>query len=130
MPKKVQSFDKAIYVERKLPRIKNILNADLFPKIPEYNSGKSDTVPDQSMSIREIFRRFASGQSVQGIKTPLYGEEAELSDIADMDFVDQQEQFEKYTDELKSFKKRKDGSAGDNKSDTGVAGASSESPTA
>lgn len=43
----------------------------------ETNTEPSQTIPDQTMSIPELIRRYASGQSLGGIKVPIYDEEPE-----------------------------------------------------
>lgn len=55
------------------------MNYHQFPK--EFNpvgSGPPLTVPDQSMSVREIFKRYAQGQPLGGVREELwYGEDEE-----------------------------------------------------
>ena len=40
----------------------------------ETNTKPSMTIPDQTMSIPELIRRYANGQSLGGVKTPIYEE--------------------------------------------------------
>lgn len=62
----------------------------------EHVSGKSLTVPDESLSIREILTRFTRGQSVGGAKEPAFDSGADfdspdLEKVRDMDLVDRDE---------------------------------------
>ncbi|UYD39232.1 MAG: hypothetical protein [Wigfec virus K19_165] len=51
---------------------------------------KSETVPNQSMSIRQILDKFARGQEVGGHKEPSYSEE----DYSDLDKMDRFEKLD------------------------------------
>lgn len=54
-------------------------NSRILPKAYEENDQPSKTIPDQTMSIGEILKRYASGLPLGGVKTPLYeGEESEV----------------------------------------------------
>lgn len=46
--------------------------------VGEINSLPSMTIPDQTMSIPEILRRFASGLPLQGNKNPIYDGEDDI----------------------------------------------------
>lgn len=41
----------------------------------EINNKPSMTIPNQTLSIPELIRRYASGQSLEGSKTPIYDDE-------------------------------------------------------
>lgn len=63
-----------------------------FPQFNEINNEPSQTVPDQSMSVREIADRYARGLPIAGVKVPVYhGEENDLPDFAHLDLAEQQE---------------------------------------
>lgn len=48
------------------------------PKTPgTLVAGPSATIPDQTLSVREIVRRFASGLPVGGARVPMYDEDEE-----------------------------------------------------
>lgn len=51
---------------------KNHYNRDKFPDTGEVNDQPSETVPDQSMSIPEILRRYAAGLHIGGSRNPIY----------------------------------------------------------
>lgn len=74
----------------------------------EKNTSPSLTIPDQSMSIPEIFRRFASGLPVGGQKVPFYddNEENDLPDPKTMDLADIQAYQEQAAAELMEIKQR------------------------
>lgn len=57
---------------------KNHYNSN--PDEGEINDQPSETVPDQSMSVSEILRRFASGLPLGGEKVPLYEGDEDLLD--------------------------------------------------
>lgn len=62
---------------------------------PESNKKPSLTIPDQSMTIREIMTRYAKGLPISGGRVPLYenedGEEDFYPDIEHMDLADRQQ---------------------------------------
>ena len=90
-------------------KVKNMYSADLFPKNYETNNEPSLTIPDQTMSIKEILNRFASGLPVGGQKTPFYDEtesEEYIPDPRYMDLADRQELSEQYNFELQEIKKK------------------------
>lgn len=87
--------------------VKNSLNADQFPKRYEIVGGVSMTIPDQTMSIREIMKRFASGLPIDGEKVPIYdGEEDAMPDMSKMDLAERQEWLEQAKTELAEVKAR------------------------
>lgn len=61
------------------------------PTKGEVNTMPSETVPDQSMPVREIMRRFASGLPLGGVKVPVYDGEEDLPDHRTLDLADIQE---------------------------------------
>lgn len=61
-------------------KIKNSLNAHEFPYLGRVITQPSMTVPDQSLTIREIMDRYARGLPLD-IKTPQWDENADLDDI-------------------------------------------------
>jgi len=90
-------------------KVKNMFSADLFEKNYEENDEPSLTVPDQTMSIKEILNRFASGLPVGGHKEALYDEsesEEYFPDPRYMDLADRQELAEKYNQEFQEIKER------------------------
>lgn len=98
------------YVEAKLTynkkSIKTPLNAEFFQLRGEVNNKPSMTIPDQTMSIREILSRYAQGLPV-GVKTPIYdGEENDLPDPMTLDLVDRAELAEAIRGEIKGLNDR------------------------
>lgn len=59
------------------PKFQTNYNREQFPKPKEKNSGISKTVPDQSMSIREIMLKHSRGIPME-TKIPKYHEETEI----------------------------------------------------
>lgn len=90
------------------PRVKNWLNAHLFPKDYQVPYGESETVPDQSMSMREIISRYARGLPVNtGMRTDAYYDEgSDFPDTTGMDLAELQELRMKYNEELNEIKRR------------------------
>lgn len=92
--------------------VKNNLNAPAFPVPGEINNGKSETVPDMSMSIREIMDRYQRGLPLGGAKVPIYDPEDEFPDINTLDYADRealQELHKAEIDQIKSnWQKRAD----------------------
>jgi hypothetical protein len=73
-------------------KIKNCLNYHEFDKKYEKSGGPSQTIPDQTMSIRELLRRYASGLPLGGGKEPIYeGEEGDGIDPRRLDLAERQE---------------------------------------
>jgi hypothetical protein len=73
-------------------KIKNALNYQSFPKDYEKTTGPSMTIPDQTMSIRELLRRYASGLPLGGSKEPIYeGEDGDGIDPRRLDLAERQE---------------------------------------
>lgn len=78
-----------------LPVVKNSLNAHLFPKKYKTVLGASLTIPDQSLTMREILTRYTRGMSLDGQREGLYEEEGmesnginyKVLDLADLQRV-------------------------------------------
>jgi len=84
-------------------KIKNMLNASEFDKNYEYNNQKSQTIPDQAMSIKEILARYSRGLPVEQFK-PHYDEAENTDDYfpdpRTMDLAERQEFAEQVRQEL------------------------------
>lgn len=90
-----------------LPTYKTSHNARLFPKFVEKFTGVSQTVPDQSMTVSQLVKRFASGLPLSGVKVPLYeGEDALFAgiDFSKLDLAEKEQMYknlsEQYNDSL------------------------------
>lgn len=66
----------------------------------------SCTVPDQTLSIQEIMRRYAKGLPIGGQKVELFDEEDDLPDPRTLDLAERQEYAEIYVAEIKDYNKR------------------------
>jgi hypothetical protein len=72
-------------------KVRNIFNAHEFND-NEINNEPSQTVPDQTMSVRELVRRYASGLPLGGTKEPIYeGEDGDGIDLRTLDLAERQE---------------------------------------
>jgi len=72
-------------------KIRNMFNASEFND-DEVNNEPSLTIPDQSMGIRELIQRYASGLPLGGGKEPIYeGEEGDGIDPRRLDLAERQE---------------------------------------
>lgn len=88
-------------------RFKTPYNADLFPRFFDPSGGVSMTIPDQTMSLREIMRRFNAGLPIEGVKVPLYDDEdAPLVDIATLDLAEREAAAREAREELDALKDR------------------------
>lgn len=68
------------------PKIKTQYNAAEFDRFPETITGPSVTIPDQTLSLKQLLDRFARGLPIDSEKFPIYhGEEEDLPDLAKMD---------------------------------------------
>jgi hypothetical protein len=73
-------------------KIRNTLNYNSKEEKYETNGQPSMTVPDQTMSIRELIRRYASGLPLGGSKEPIYeGEDGDGIDPRTLDLAERQE---------------------------------------
>lgn len=84
-------------------------NSHKFDSNYEVNNQPSETVPDQTMSISEIMRRFASGLPLGGQKVEFFeGEDDFLDGVnpATLDLAEKQQISESVRDELAAIKDR------------------------
>jgi len=87
-------------------KVKNSLNYDYKQELEEVNYLPSMTVPDQTMSIRNIVDRYTRGLPVTGF-TPVYdGEDYYMPDPRTLDLVERQELAEKIKQEVEGLKSR------------------------
>lgn len=87
------------------PRFKTPWNASKFPHKGEVNTQPSKTVPDQTMSIKEIMERYARGLPIEAGKVPIYhGEEDEIPDLKRMDLSERADYLEAVKDHVKDLK--------------------------
>ena len=68
---------------------------------PDLKNRVSKTIPNQSMTARELIIRFASGLPLDGAKTPIYEGDEEMPDIDKMDNIER----ERYYDHLREQRK-------------------------
>jgi hypothetical protein len=72
-------------------KIRNIFNAHEFTD-NEVISEPSQTIPDQTLTIRELVKRYASGLPLGGGQNPIYeGEDGDGIDPRTLDLADRQE---------------------------------------
>jgi hypothetical protein len=77
----------------------------LFPEKYEVNTQPSKTVPDQSLSVQEILRRYARGLPLSDVKTPIYeGEETYHPDLSKMDLADREAYLDEQVEKLRLLK--------------------------
>jgi hypothetical protein len=88
-------------------KVKNSLNANTFEKKYKKFTLPSQTVPDQSMSIKTILERYARGLPVGGRLDEYYDEEDTLPNPLTLDLAERQELAELYTQEINEIKSRK-----------------------
>jgi len=87
-------------------KVKNIFSSELFEKQYEQNDEPSLTIPDQTLSIKQILERYASGQSLEG-KTPYYDEsesEEYYPDPRYMDLAEREELSQNFREEIQYIK--------------------------
>lgn len=72
--------------------IKHSLNAKEFVSDGEINNFPSQTIPDQTLSVREILVRYAKGLPLDGMKQPIWeGEDGDAIDPRRLDLAERQE---------------------------------------
>jgi hypothetical protein len=89
-------------------QIKNYLNRDSFPKNYKAFTMPSETIPDQSLTMRQILDRYARGLPLD-VKTPIWEEDDEfnpLPDIRTLDLSEKQEMLQSAKDELQAIKNK------------------------
>jgi hypothetical protein len=88
--------------------IKTYLNREFHNRNYEVNNEPSETIPDQSMSIRTILERYSRGLPISGERTPIWQQGDDYNDLPDpktLDLSERQEYAELYQQELKDLKK-------------------------
>jgi len=88
--------------------IKNYLNRDSFPKNYKVFTMPSETVPDQSLTMRQILDRYARGLPLE-VKTPIWEEDDEfnpLPDVRTLDLSEKAEMLKNAQNELNDIKQR------------------------
>lgn len=86
--------------------IRNSLNYDHKLVHGEFNMKPSATVPDLTLSIRDIFDRYARG-AVLPMKEVYFDEEDDTPDLATLDLVERAEYAEYAKDEITKIRKPK-----------------------
>jgi len=86
-------------------KFQSILNYDYTKHKGENNISPSLTVPDATMNIREIVKRYAQGIPMNG-KEPIFEGEELLPDIKYMDLADRQGYAQAYQSELNELKQK------------------------
>lgn len=88
-------------------QIKNSGNASDFPYTGEVNNQPSETIPDQTMSMREILTRYAKGLPIDGAKTPLWEDgEGFAKDPDTLDLAEREELATQAREELQQINER------------------------
>jgi len=89
--------------------VKTYFNRELHPCNYEVNELPSETIPDQTMSIRTILDRYARGLPIGGQLTAEYQEDDEYNDLPDprtLDLSERQELAIKAAEELAEIKQQ------------------------
>lgn len=82
-------------------KIRTPLSYDCSLDVGEINTEPSLTVPDQTMSIREIMARYARGLPIDGARVEIWeGEDSDLPDPRTLDLAERQELAEEFTEEI------------------------------
>jgi hypothetical protein len=83
------------------------VSSKMKPYKGQLNNQESKTVPDQSMTLRELLIRYAKGLPLEGAKTPIWeGEEGFDIDPEKLDLAEREELAEKAREELKAINER------------------------
>lgn len=86
--------------------MKIISMANFQLKLKKKDWGPSMTVPDQSMSVKEIMDRYSRGLPTAGHKVPIYEGETFMPDLKNMDLADRQTLYEAAKAELDEIKSK------------------------
>lgn len=104
--KKIYGKEKAELEQTVIP-FKTPYNADNFPKDAEENYDPSLTIPDETMSVRELMDRQAKGLPLNGQKVPMYDsdmDDLQLPDLTGKDLAEIQEIRESVQSEIDRIK--------------------------
>lgn len=83
-------------------KFKTPYNSNEFPIKAEKNKMPSKTIPDQTMSIKEILIRHSRGLPISGGKMPIYeGEDNAMPDMDRMELTDKMDLIQNNRDEIK-----------------------------
>lgn len=95
--------------------------AGSIPGLEKISKKPSNTLPNQSMTITEIYKRYASGRSLSGVRSPEYDDDGSgklnidfddyMPNLETLDLADRQQILEHTRLELDEVKKRLDGIA-------------------
>lgn len=98
-----------------MKKFKNNYNAHEFPKQYEKNSGKSETIPDQTMTMREIMDRYAKGLPIGGQRQGTFDDSLDedaddafdmMPDMKKLDLSEQHDIMENSKKELSEINER------------------------
>lgn len=90
-----------------MKRIKTTMNSHEFQSQYEKNYSPSLTIPDQTLSIRQILERHSRGLPIEGWREPIWdGEDNDLPDIRTLDLAERQELAHLYKQELENYNKK------------------------
>ncbi|AZL82806.1 hypothetical protein [Apis mellifera associated microvirus 59] len=59
-------------MEKTIPRVRTMFNASQLPTDNEPGGGRSMTVPDMAMGMKEIMARYTRNLPIDGVKSPQY----------------------------------------------------------
>lgn len=87
--------------------VKHSFNAHEFPKDYEINTKPSMTIPDQSLTMRQILDRYARGLSLGAPKVELWeGEDGDDFEFQHLDLADQEAIIKARVAELEELKQK------------------------
>lgn len=89
-----------------VPFIRTHYNSRSYIKHPEINNEPSKTIPDQAMTVMEIYRRFASGLPLSGQRVPMYDGEEETPDFNKLDLSEREAIIRETRQEIQEIEKR------------------------
>lgn len=113
--------------------VKNYLNREKFPSKEKVFTMPSETIPDQTLSMRELLDRHSRGLPID-VKTPIWEESADIDDIMPdprtLDLSERQEFAKNAKEELEGIKKKLNTKAKSIKKDAGESSPNGEEETA
>lgn len=74
-----------------MKKVTNWFNYNHLDQVGEQNNLPSKTVPDQSLTVREILDRYARGLPASGVRQEIWDGEEDLPDPRTLDLADIQE---------------------------------------
>lgn len=94
-------------IELEFPEIRNYTTRYRSSQFAEKPYGTTMTIPDETLSVREVLKRYARGLPIHSTAIPVYdGPDIEFKDLSKMDLADREQYLEDLQKELAETQER------------------------